>query len=165
MRQARPQVIVNAAAYTAVDAPKNPYEYVVEKPLWEPHVKTHTAEEAYENVLAVRAVTTSDFMTAEVVFAAPAESVAILMGRMTDRRIRHRIDGGVGIGRLALACHLAPNVLGQSRRGPEYMAGRRAGRAVQVDGGVDGDAGSAAHVSEARPRQSCSYSSATASHR
>jgi CBS domain-containing protein len=31
----------------------------------------------------------SDYMTAEVIFAEPGESVAILMGRMTDRRIRH----------------------------------------------------------------------------
>ncbi len=31
----------------------------------------------------------SDFMTGDVVFAAPAETVSILMERMTDRRIRH----------------------------------------------------------------------------
>jgi CBS domain-containing protein len=31
----------------------------------------------------------SAVMTSEVVFAAPGETVAILMGRMTDRRIRH----------------------------------------------------------------------------
>ena len=31
----------------------------------------------------------SHYMTAEVIFAAPGETVAILMGRMTDRRIRH----------------------------------------------------------------------------
>ena len=31
----------------------------------------------------------STYMSADVVFAAPAESVAILMERMTDRRIRH----------------------------------------------------------------------------
>lgn len=29
------------------------------------------------------------YMTTEVVFAAPGETVEILMGRMTDRRIRH----------------------------------------------------------------------------
>jgi CBS domain-containing protein len=47
----------------------------------------------------------SAFMTAEVVFAAPGETVAILMGRMTDRRIRHlpvlrdgRLAGVVSIG-------------------------------------------------------------------
>ncbi|CAN5263722.1 CBS domain-containing protein [soil metagenome] len=31
----------------------------------------------------------SEFMSADVVFAKPAETVAILMSRMTDRRIRH----------------------------------------------------------------------------
>lgn len=31
----------------------------------------------------------SDFMSADVIFAAPAETMAILMERMTDRRIRH----------------------------------------------------------------------------
>lgn len=31
----------------------------------------------------------SDYMTREVIFAAPGETVATLMGRMTDRRIRH----------------------------------------------------------------------------
>ena len=31
----------------------------------------------------------SDYMTRDVIFAAPGETVAILMGRMTDRRIRH----------------------------------------------------------------------------
>ena len=31
----------------------------------------------------------SDFMSANVVFAAPGETVSILMERMTDRRIRH----------------------------------------------------------------------------
>jgi CBS domain-containing protein len=30
-----------------------------------------------------------DYMTSEVVFASPGETVEILMGRMTDRRIRH----------------------------------------------------------------------------
>jgi CBS domain-containing protein len=47
----------------------------------------------------------SAFMTAEVVFAAPAETVAILMERMTDRRIRHlpvlhdeRLVGVISIG-------------------------------------------------------------------
>lgn len=47
----------------------------------------------------------ADFMTREVLFAAPAETVAILMERMTDRRIRHlpvltdgRLAGVVSIG-------------------------------------------------------------------
>lgn len=47
----------------------------------------------------------SDYMTADVVFAAPSESVAVLMHRMTDRRIRHlpvladgRLDGVISIG-------------------------------------------------------------------
>ncbi|HYD28233.1 CBS domain-containing protein [Brevundimonas sp.] len=55
----------------------------------------------------------SDFMTAEVVFAAPAESVAILMGRMTDRRIRHlpvlregRLAGVISIGDV-VKCQIA----------------------------------------------------------
>jgi len=30
-----------------------------------------------------------DYMTSDVVFATPGETVEILMGRMTDRRIRH----------------------------------------------------------------------------
>jgi CBS domain-containing protein len=47
----------------------------------------------------------ADFMTREVVFAAPAESVTLLMERMTDRRIRHlpvlregRLAGVISIG-------------------------------------------------------------------
>ena len=47
----------------------------------------------------------SDYMTGEVIFAAPGETVAILMGRMTDRRIRHlpvlregRLAGVISIG-------------------------------------------------------------------
>jgi CBS domain-containing protein len=55
----------------------------------------------------------SDFMTAEVVFAAPSESVAILMGRMTDRRIRHlpvlrdgRLSGVISIGDV-VKCQIA----------------------------------------------------------
>lgn len=46
-----------------------------------------------------------DHMTAEVVFAEPGEGVDVLMGRMTDRRIRHlpvlrddRLCGVVSIG-------------------------------------------------------------------
>lgn len=49
----------------------------------------------------------SDYMTGEVVFAEPNETVAMLMGRMTDRRIRHlpvlsdgRLVGVVSIGDL-----------------------------------------------------------------
>ena len=55
----------------------------------------------------------SDFMTADVVFAAPAETVAILMGRMTDRRIRHlpvlrdgRLAGVISIGDV-VKCQIA----------------------------------------------------------
>lgn len=47
----------------------------------------------------------SDHMTAEVVFADPSETTAVLMARMTDRRIRHlpvlreqRLCGVVSIG-------------------------------------------------------------------
>jgi CBS domain-containing protein len=49
----------------------------------------------------------SDFMTREVVFADPAESVDALLSRMTDRRVRHlpvckeeRLVGIVSIGDL-----------------------------------------------------------------
>jgi len=55
----------------------------------------------------------SDFMSADVVFAQPAETVEILMGRMTDRRIRHlpvlrdgRLIGVVSIGDL-VKCQIA----------------------------------------------------------
>jgi CBS domain-containing protein len=55
----------------------------------------------------------ADFMTADVVFAAPSESVAILMGRMTDRRIRHlpvlregRLAGVISIGDV-VKCQIA----------------------------------------------------------
>ena len=55
----------------------------------------------------------SDVMTADVVFAAPSESVAILMGRMTDRRIRHlpvlregRLAGVISIGDV-VKCQIA----------------------------------------------------------
>lgn len=48
-----------------------------------------------------------DYMTQEVIFADPTETVAVLMGRMTDRRIRHlpvlqegRLIGVVSIGDL-----------------------------------------------------------------
>lgn len=47
----------------------------------------------------------SVYMTNEVIFADPGETVAILMGRMTDRRIRHlpvltsgRLTGVISIG-------------------------------------------------------------------
>ena len=55
----------------------------------------------------------SAFMTSEVVFAAPGETVAILMGRMTDRRIRHlpvlrdgRLAGVISIGDV-VKCQIA----------------------------------------------------------
>lgn len=55
----------------------------------------------------------SDFMTADVVFAAPAETVSILMERMTDRRIRHlpvlmdgRLTGVISIGDV-VKCQIA----------------------------------------------------------
>lgn len=55
----------------------------------------------------------SRFMTREVVFAAPAESVGILMSRMTDRRIRHlpvmkdgRLTGVISIGDV-VKCQIA----------------------------------------------------------
>lgn len=55
----------------------------------------------------------SDFMTAEVVFAAPGETMAILMERMTDRRIRHlpvltdgRLAGVISIGDV-VKCQIA----------------------------------------------------------
>lgn len=55
----------------------------------------------------------SVFMTTEVVFAAPGETVAILMGRMTDRRIRHlpvlrdgRLAGVISIGDV-VKCQIA----------------------------------------------------------
>lgn len=55
----------------------------------------------------------SDFMSADVVFAKPSESVAVLMGRMTDRRIRHlpilresRLAGVISIGDV-VKCQIA----------------------------------------------------------
>lgn len=55
----------------------------------------------------------SDFMTADVVFAAPAETVGVLMERMTDRRIRHlpvlrddRLVGVISIGDV-VKCQIA----------------------------------------------------------
>lgn len=49
----------------------------------------------------------ADYMTRDVIFAEPTETVAVLMGRMTDRRIRHlpvlrdgRLAGVVSIGDL-----------------------------------------------------------------
>ena len=55
----------------------------------------------------------SDFMTADIVFAAPAETVGILMERMTDRRIRHlpvlrdgRLAGVISIGDV-VKCQIA----------------------------------------------------------
>lgn len=55
----------------------------------------------------------SDYMTADVVFAEPGETVAILMSRMTDRRIRHlpvlkaqRLVGVISIGDV-VKCQIA----------------------------------------------------------
>jgi CBS domain-containing protein len=55
----------------------------------------------------------AEVMTADVIFAAPAETVAILMGRMTDRRIRHlpvlrdgRLAGVISIGDV-VKCQIA----------------------------------------------------------
>ena len=55
----------------------------------------------------------SDHMTRDVVFAEPAETVAILMTRMTDRRIRHlpvmmdaRLAGVISIGDV-VKCQIA----------------------------------------------------------
>lgn len=55
----------------------------------------------------------ADFMTRDVLFTAPAETVAVLMGRMTDRRIRHlpvlvegRLGGVVSIGDV-VKCQIA----------------------------------------------------------
>lgn len=55
----------------------------------------------------------SEFMTADIVFAAPAETVGMLMERMTDRRIRHlpvlrdgRLTGVVSIGDV-VKCQIA----------------------------------------------------------
>lgn len=55
----------------------------------------------------------SHYMTTEVVFAQPTETVATLMGRMTDRRIRHlpvlsgaRLAGVVSIGDV-VKCQIA----------------------------------------------------------
>jgi CBS domain-containing protein len=55
----------------------------------------------------------SDYMTADVVFAAPAETVGVLMQRMTSRRIRHlpvlddgRLGGVISIGDV-VKCQIA----------------------------------------------------------
>jgi CBS domain-containing protein len=55
----------------------------------------------------------SDYMTADVVFAEPAETVGVLMERMTDRRIRHlpvlrdaRLAGVISIGDV-VKCQIA----------------------------------------------------------
>ena len=55
----------------------------------------------------------ADYMTRQVVFAEPAETVAILMERMTDRRIRHlpvlrdqRLAGVISIGDV-VKCQIA----------------------------------------------------------
>lgn len=55
----------------------------------------------------------SDYMTRNVIFAEPGETVAILMERMTDRRIRHlpvlkdsRLSGVISIGDV-VKCQIA----------------------------------------------------------
>lgn len=55
----------------------------------------------------------SDYMTNEVIFADPGETVAILMGRMTEQRIRHlpvltngRLTGVISIGDV-VKCQIA----------------------------------------------------------
>lgn len=55
----------------------------------------------------------SDYMTGDVIFAEPGETVAILMSRMTDRRIRHlpvmkgdRLAGVISIGDV-VKCQIA----------------------------------------------------------
>jgi CBS domain-containing protein len=55
----------------------------------------------------------SHYMTTEVIFAEPSETVAVLMGRMTDRRVRHlpvlrdkRLAGVVSIGDV-VKCQIA----------------------------------------------------------
>lgn len=55
----------------------------------------------------------ADYMTRDVVFAEPSETVAILMTRMTDRRIRHlpvlmdsRLAGVISIGDV-VKCQIA----------------------------------------------------------
>lgn len=55
----------------------------------------------------------STYMTRDVIFAEPGETVTVLMGRMTDRRIRHlpvlkdaRLSGVISIGDL-VKCQIA----------------------------------------------------------
>lgn len=55
----------------------------------------------------------ADYMTRDVIFAEPGETVAVLMGRMTDRRIRHlpvlkdsRLAGVISIGDV-VKCQIA----------------------------------------------------------
>ncbi len=57
-------------------------------------------------------VPVSDHMSSKVVFAEPSETVAVLMERMTDRRIRHlpilqegRLAGVISIGDV-VKCHI-----------------------------------------------------------
>jgi CBS domain-containing protein len=70
----------------------------------------------------------SHYMTGDVIFAEPGETVAILMGRMTDRRIRHlpvmkdnRLAGVISIGDV-VKCQIAEATLeAESLR--TYIAG------------------------------------------
>ena len=41
-----------AKSYEIKDRPKHDYQFIVDEPLWEPHVKTQAAEAAYEDVLS-----------------------------------------------------------------------------------------------------------------
>jgi len=41
-----------AKSYEIKEQPKTPYPFLSDKPLWEPHVTTQTAEDAYQDVLA-----------------------------------------------------------------------------------------------------------------
>ena len=70
----------------------------------------------------------SDWMTADVIFAEPSESVAVLMARMTDRRIRHlpvleaqRLSGVVSIGDV-VKCQIE-EARGEAESLKSYIAG------------------------------------------
>ena len=63
--------------------------------------------------VAALSLAVSHYMTAEVIYAEPTETVAVLMGRMTDRRVRHlpvlldkRLAGVVSIGDV-VKCQIA----------------------------------------------------------
>ncbi|MBB4798699.1 CBS domain-containing protein [Brevundimonas bullata] len=63
--------------------------------------------------VAALSLAVAHYMTAEVIYAEPTETVAVLMGRMTDRRVRHlpvlldkRLAGVVSIGDV-VKCQIA----------------------------------------------------------